>query len=139
MVGKKLARRGSFLGNEASRVAIIFATSGIPVAYISAHYHPSVRYLVFPLPPPPLCLFLAFRASIRRAVGGVVRHSCDDRSSNTRETQHGELRYLSFHPSPFIVIHAFYGPCYTPVALRIPGVMLCSATRTRRDNQPSNF
>lgn len=54
MVGKKLARRGSFLGNEASRVAIIFATSGIPVAYISAHYHPSVRYLVFPLPSPPL-------------------------------------------------------------------------------------
>lgn len=130
MVGKK---RASFLGNEASRVAIIFATSGIPVAYISAHYHPSVRYLVFP---PPFVFFSRFvRAFVERL---VVRHSCD-RSSNTRETQHGELRYLSFHPSPFIVIHAFYGPCYTPVARRILGVMLCSATRTRRDNQLSNL
>lgn len=87
--GRKEARRGSFLGNEASptRVAIIFALLYATSAFPSRiHLGPqsSVHYLVFP----PLCLFLAFPfvRSGSSLVRPVVQHG-----------KHTELRYLSFH------------------------------------------
>lgn len=107
--GRKEARRGSFLGNETSptRVAIIFAllyaTSTFPSRiHLGVHCHPSTTFF------PPLCLFLAFPFVRASSGSSLVRPV-------VQRVQHGKhtgTPLSSLPPSPFIVIHAFYGPCY---------------------------
>lgn len=105
--GRKEARRGSFLGNEAisdssrDHFCATVRDQYIPAAYTHIGPLSFVHYLVVP---PPLCLFLAFPfarfVTRSRPVGRP-----------TRET-HGNPAIFPSTISPFIVIHAFYGPCY---------------------------
>lgn len=125
--GRKEARRGSFLGNEASptRVAIIFALLYATSAFPSRiHLGPqsSVHYLVFPP--------LSFSRVSVRAERFVTRAT----GRPTRETHGTPLSFLP--PSPFIVIHAFYGPCYVDRPAN-PRDTLYSATSV--DNLPTEL
>lgn len=104
--GRKEARRGSFLGNEAisdssrDHFCATVRDQYIPAAYTHIGPLSFVHYLVVP---PPLCLFLAFPFArfVTRRDRSVVQHG---KRTGT------PLSFLP--PSPFIAIHAFYGPCY---------------------------
>lgn len=104
--GRKEARRRSFLGNEAisdssrDHFCATVHDQYIPAAY--THWSAIVR-------PLPCCS--PSTLSFSRVSVCAVRHASRPVGRPTRET-HGNPAIFPSTISPFIVIHAFYGPCY---------------------------